>query len=332
MKAIIIGLGSMGRRRARLLHSVDASIQIIGVDMKKERRIHAEKELGIVTEKSIEEACKKSSFDIAFVSTSPLSHSQIISECLDNSLHIFTELNLTTKGYEDNIIKAKNMGKVLFLSSTFLYRKEIQYIKKSVEESNCRLSYMYHAGQYLPDWHPWESYKDFFVNDRRTNGCREFMAIEFPWLIETFGEVKEIISVKSKDSTLDIDFSDTFQIMIKHKTGHKGLIVIDIVSRKAVRRLEVSGENLYLTWDGTPDSLYRYNYEKKEDDQIMLYDSVEKIEGYSSFIIEDAYKSEIENFLNVIAGDERPRYSFEKDKDIISLIDKIEQGSRDDKE
>lgn len=326
MIAIIVGLGSMGRRRARLLHSIDNSIRIIGVDMQEERRKQAEKELSIDTGTSIKEVCEMYHPDIAFVSTSPLSHSSIISECLDNNLHVFTELNLVAKKYDDNVKMAKQKGKILFLSSTFLYRKEIEYIGRLVSNSNCKLSYMYHAGQYLPDWHPWESYKNFFVGDKRTNGCREFMAIEFPWLIDTFGEVDEIISFKSKDSTLDIEFSDTFQIMIKHKTGHKGLITIDIVSRKAIRRLEVSGESLYLTWDGTPDSLYKYDFEKKESSNISLYETIEKQEGYSSFIIEDAYKSEIENFINVISGKENPRYSFEKDKEILSMIDKIEQG------
>ena len=159
--------------------------------------------------------------------------------------------NLTDKGYQDNIELSKRNERVLFLSSTFLYRKEIQYIKTTVENCGCNISYMYHAGQYLPDWHPWESYKKFFVGDKRTNGCREFMAIEFPWLIDVFGDIKSITSIGSKDSKLEIDFPDTYQIMIEHMTGHKGLITIDVVSRKAVRKLELSGENLYITWDGT---------------------------------------------------------------------------------
>ena len=326
MKAIIVGLGSMGRRRARLLLELDKSSQIIGVDTQKDRRKQTEDEIGILTAESIEEACKNYDPEVAFISTSPLSHASIIRECLEKNLHVFTELNLVDTGYDENVRLADEKNRVLFLSSTFLYRKEIQYIKNAVNQCGCRLSYMYHAGQYLPDWHPWESYKDFFVGDKRTNGCREFMAIEFPWIIDVFGTIKSLKSVKSKDSSLDIDFPDTYQIMIEHDSGHKGLITVDIVSRKAIRSLEVSGENLYLTWRGTPDSLQRYDYNKKCDTLISLYDSVENREGYSAFIIEDAYKSEIENFINAVCGTEIPRYSFEKDKKILSLIDKVEES------
>ncbi len=326
MKAIVVGMGSMGKRRTRLLKELKPGIKIIGIDLQESRRKEAEKELGIMTGISIKEACHVDAYDIAFISTSPLSHASIISECLDSNLHVFTELNLVSKNYDENVELAREKGKILFLSSTFLYRNEIQYVKRVVEESKCRLSYMYHAGQYLPDWHPWEDYKNFFVGDKRTNGCREFMAIELPWLVDTFGGIISLKTIKSKDSSLDIDFPDTYQIMLEHTSGHKGLITIDIVSRKPVRRFELSGEDLYLTWDGTPDSVFRYDFEKKKDMNISLYDAFENKEGYSSFIIENAYKSEIENFLNVVEGKETPRYSFEKDKEILSIIDKIEES------
>lgn len=326
MNAIVVGLGSMGRRRARLLHDLDKTIKIIGVDMQDSRRKQAEDELGLVTCETIEKACKEYQPDMAFVSTSPLSHAAIINECLENNLHVFTELNLVTNGYDENVKLAQTKGKKLFLSSTFLYRKEIQYIKQAVSSAGCPLSYMYHAGQYLPDWHPWESYKDFFIGKKETNGCREFMAIEFPWLIDVFGNIKSIKSIKGNDSSLDIDFADIYHIMIEHETGHKGMITVDVVSRKAVRNLEISGENLYLTWHGTPDSLKVYDYDNKLDKDIVLYDSVENRAGYSAFIIEDAYRSEIENFLNVVAGKEKAKYSFEQDKRVLSIIDEIEES------
>lgn len=328
MVAIIIGLGSMGRRRARLLQALDKSVQIIGIDMQEERRRQAERELGIKTIPSIADACRQYKPEVAFVSTSPLSHATNIKECLENNLHVFTELNLVDTGYDENIELAKAKNKVLFLSSTFLYRKEIQYIKERVKESNCQLSYMYHAGQYLPDWHPWENYKNFFVGDKRTNACREFMAIELPWLTDVFGNIKLCYAESCRNSTLDIDYPDIYHLVLEHENGVKGLLTVDVVSRKAIRRFELSGEDLYLTWDGTPDSVRIYNYKSKEEQAISLYETVEKRNEYSSFVIEDAYASEITNFLNTVKGIEEPRYSFVKDKKILAIIDEIEKEKR----
>ncbi len=324
MDVVIVGLGSMGKRRARLLKKYDSSINIIGIDNRDDRIDQAERELGIKTSKCIQDACSRYNVDRAFVSTAPLAHSEIISECLKNDLHVFSELNLSDDGYDDNIKLSKKKGKVLFMSSTFLYRKEIQRIKAEVKGCGCPLSYVYHAGQYLPDWHPWESYKDFFVGDKKTNGCREFMAIEFPWIIDTFGPIKWFYSTKTNNSSLDIDFPDTYQIVFLHDSGHRGIITIDVVSRKPVRNFELFGQNLYLTWNGTPEGLRLYDCENSKEISVNTYDFIERMIGYSSFVVENAYSSEIEDFFGVIDHKCIPKYSFEKDKYVLSIIDKIE--------
>ena len=48
MKLLIVGLGSMGKRRARLAKGIDASIELCGVDLSEERRTGEEvRRLGI---------------------------------------------------------------------------------------------------------------------------------------------------------------------------------------------------------------------------------------------------------------------------------------------
>ena len=46
MKLLIVGLGSMGKRRARLIKGIDPAIQVFGVDSSAQRRTQAA-ELGI---------------------------------------------------------------------------------------------------------------------------------------------------------------------------------------------------------------------------------------------------------------------------------------------
>ena len=46
------------------------------------------------------------------------------------------------------------------------------------------LAFTYQVGQYLPDWHPWESYKDFYVSKRATGAYREIVPFELAWLID----------------------------------------------------------------------------------------------------------------------------------------------------
>ena len=132
MNVVVIGLGSMGKRRIRLLKE-HQDIEIYGIDSNQERCNEVAEKFGAKCFGSIADAVKNEKINCAFVCTSPLSHSAIINDCLKNNLHIFTEINLVSDGYDENIKLAKEKNLVLFLSSTFLYRKETQMIIDKVK-------------------------------------------------------------------------------------------------------------------------------------------------------------------------------------------------------
>ena len=324
MDILIVGLGSMGKRRARLIKGVDADIKISGVDMTEARRNEASA-LGITAYDSIAAACKHH-FDAAFVCTAPITHAKIIDELLDYALPVFTELNLVSDGYDALVAKAKAKNVPLFLSSTMLYRAETQYIKRQVAAFGKPVNYIYHIGQYLPDWHPWENYKNFFVGDKRTSGVREIFGIDLPWLLDAFGDVTRVTAEKDKLSDLQIDYPDTYFATLRHANGTKGFLAADVVSPKAVRSFEVFGEGLHLFWEGNPKALYKYNAATKEKEPINVYKSFEHDARYSDNIVENAYVDEITNFFAVLKGEQAPLWSFEKDKKAIQLIEKIEEA------
>lgn len=261
--------------------------------------------------------------DGVFVCTSPLSHASIIEKCLINKWNVFTELNLVADKYEENMNLAKKNDCVLFLSSTFFYRDEISYIRDRIAEKK-KLNYVYHIGQYLPDWHPWESYKNFFVGSEKTNGCREIMAIELPWLSEAFGDIVDYNVVADKMSELGITYNDNYMLQVIHKNGNKGTLIVDVVCPYAVRKLEVYGENTYLSWDGTPTTLMEFDTKNRRMEKVNLDSNMEHMDGYNSFIIENAYQNEIQDFFDVILDKKKQEYGFEKDLKILNLIDKIE--------
>lgn len=324
MNIIVIGLGSMGRRRIGLITKYDKSIRIIGIDKNPERAMSAKLDFGIEISNSIDDVIHNNKIDCAFICTSPLSHANLITICLKHNLHVFTELNLVLDKYKENLEIAKTNKKILFLSSTFLYREEIKKIKTLVNSHNKNLNYSYHAGQYLPDWHPWESYKDFFIYDKKTNGCREIFAIELPWIVDVFGKIVDFKVSKSKISSLDLDYYDNYFVILEHESGHKGVLIVDVVSRKAVRNLEVFGEELFLKWDGSGEGLFSYDINAKKDDKIDVYDKIYSLEKYTNLIVENAYYDEIVAFFLSVKEGAKMIYDFEKDMEILEIINKIE--------
>ena len=128
---------------------------------------------------SIGEAVAAFTPDAALVCTAPLSHAVVIGELLDHRLPVFTELNLVEDGYDQNLAKAAEQGVPLFLSSTMLYRREIQYIKEQVRQFGKPVHYIYHIGQYLPTGTPGRTTRTFSWQ-RRTGGVREILASTCP--------------------------------------------------------------------------------------------------------------------------------------------------------
>lgn len=325
MKLLVIGLGSMGKRRIRLLKEYDANIEVIGLDKQEKRRKEAEEIYSIKTYDNIDEI-NFSKLDGVLLCSSPLTHAELILNLNSKGIYnIFTELNLSTNLYDEIIKIEKEKKGILFLSSTLLYRKEIQYIKNILLSDKAKKSYNYHVGQYLPDWHPWENYNDFFIGQKETNGCREIMAIEFPWIVDIFGEVDKFYCFKDKITSLNIDYSDNYQIILKHKDGTIGSLQFDVVSREATTSLEVISENTHIKWNGTPEGFKVFDINNKKMKDIETYEKIDRKEGYSQLIIEDMYLEEISTFIKSIKENKTySRYSFEKDKEVLSLINKIE--------
>lgn len=321
MKVLFVGLGSMGKRRARLFARLRPQARLLGVDTAPERRAQAA-ELGITAYASLEEGMAAAP-DAAFVCTSPVSHAAILKQLLAAGIPCFTELNLVDDGYADLQALSAEKKVPLFLSSTMLYRGETGYIRDSVREFGGPVSYIYHIGQYLPDWHPWESYRHFFVGDKRTNGCREIFAIELPWLLATFGDARIVSVQKDKLTALDIDYPDSWYVCLQHQNGTKGFLAVDVASPKAMRSFECFGEGLHLFWEGNPKALYRYDAASGQKLPVDTYAEVEHDSRYSDNIVENAYVDEIAEFLQVLENGATARYSYAQDQRCIDLMNAI---------
>ena len=326
MKVLVVGLGSMGKRRIRLMQAFFGDIVIAGVDDNQERRRQAAELFSVQVYDCIGLALASFMPDAGFVCAPPSAHADIIKSLLNHGAHVFSEINLTGKGYEENIALAKKSSRVLFLSSTPMYRAEIEYITGRAAGKS-KLIYRYHVGQYLPDWHPWEKYTDFFVKDKETNACRELFAIELPWMIKAFGNIVRFSSESKKLTGLTIDYPDCYILTMTHESGAAGQLIIDVVSRKAIRELEIFAEELYLRWGGTPDSLYDYDIVSKQDIKVECYENAQRDNRYAENIIENAYVEEIIDFFSRVDGKSSnipPKHCFEADIDILKLIDEIE--------
>lgn len=88
MKALVVGLGSMGGKRMRILREM--GIEIVGTDMRPERREQAREKYGVKCYATFEEAVRTRS-DVMLVCTGPHDHMKYVKYALEHGIHVFSE-------------------------------------------------------------------------------------------------------------------------------------------------------------------------------------------------------------------------------------------------
>jgi len=323
MKFLVIGLGSMGKRRIRNLKCLKEQ-DIIGFDSREDRRLEAEKLYGIKIFDNIEDAFKDNPNAI-IVSTPPSSHKEYIVNAINHHKPVFTELNIIDEDLHDLGKKAEEKNVLVVPSTTPRHYFAIKKIKELISDGKIGnlITIQYHVGQYLPDWHPWEHYTDFFVSNKKTHACREIMAFELNWLTWIFGRIVSAYSAASKRSDLNIEINDYYHVLLKFENGVICNLLVDIVSRFPERRLTIIGDKGTIIWDKSFDALKIYYAGLKSWNEIMEEKSNNKKEYVSK---EKPYIEEIEDFIDLINLRKHPTYSIQDELIIVKVLDAIEES------
>lgn len=324
MKFLVVGLGSMGKRRIRNLQRLKAG-EIIGFDLRGDRRKEAEEKYGIKTFGDLKKAMATDP-DALVISTPPDLHMKYAMIAAKNNKHFFTEASVVDEGMDELITLCKDKKIVVAPSCTMRFNPSVQKIKELVETSAVGkpLTFTYHSGQYLPDWHPWEDYRKFYVARKKTGAAREIVPFELVWLTWVFGEIDEISCFKGKVSSLDVEIDDVYQIILKFKSGVLGHMLIDVVSRVPYRVFRLMGEEGVVAWDWSKKKVEVFTAKDKRWKEFLVEEGGPE-RGYIAG--EKMYVDEMNRFLKAIKGEEKYPYTFEEDREILGLLHAAEKSS-----
>ena len=328
MKFLVIGLGSMGKRRIRNLQYLKAG-EIIGFDIKEDRRKETKEKFGIDVFSNFKKAIDAKP-DAFIICNPPNLHMEYAKIAAENDIHFFMELNMSTGPMEALIEICKKKDIVAAPSCTMRFHPNIRLMKTLFESNRIGkiVAFTYHSGQYLPDWHPWEDYHNFFASQRETGGCKEIILFELVWILWLFGNIEKVLSMKKKTTILDSDIDDIYQILLQFKNGSIGHLLVDVVSRISTRNLTVVGQKGTIEWNWIDDVIKLYDAEEKKWTEIKNREAY-KDKGYK--YIEFMYIEEMRSFLQAIKEKKQYNYSLSKDLKILKIFEAIEKNSTNQK-
>jgi predicted dehydrogenase len=244
LNALVVGLGSMGKRRIRNLQALGVP-SISGFDVREDRLADAASKYGIPVHATFDAALDAARPDVLVISTSPDCHMTYAWRGLELGLSCFIEASVVEA---DRILelhrRVEGTPVLMAPSCTMRYFPGPRKVKELIRAGAIGrpLNVNYQTGQYLPDWHPWEAITDFYVSRRPTGAAREIVPFELTWLNDVFGVPEPLACAKAKLTDLPADIDDVYHCLLKYPGGVLASLTVEVISRpQATREMRVLG-------------------------------------------------------------------------------------------
>ncbi len=296
MLCLFIGTGSIGKRHANNLFTIDPNSRFIFV-----RKNQLTDELSeSLNAKIINNLSTAISLQpgIAVISNPSALHFETLIPLLEAKIPLYIEKPIVTQN--NHIDKLKTHLESIQYSETTMVGCNLRFLPSLLKvreliKSNhlgkiVRASFS--VGQWLPDWRPSQNYRSSYSAQKSMGGGVIMDLIhELDMARWLFGEFDTVKSLKGKFSSLEIDSEDTAIILLGKQTGSPLVTVsMDYVSRQLNRRYEIVGEKGTLIWDLPKKSL-----------DLMLPDCVKSINcGPMGFDVSQTYFTAMKEFLDAV--------------------------------
>ncbi len=332
MKFLVIGLGSMGKRRVRNLIALGYQDKIAGFDPRVDRTDEAS-EYGIKTFNNFDEAIKSHSPNVFLISTPPNFHMKYAYYAYKNGISCFIEASVVDakKILElSNLIKDKKI--LMAPSCTMRFYPGPIKIKELIRQNKIGkvLNFNYHTGQYLPDWHPWEDIRDFYVSNPDTGAAREIVPFELTWLNDIFGDSNPLACVRRKLTDMPVEIDDIYHAILEYPNTIIGNLTVEVISRpKAVREFRAIGTEGKIVFSGDTNSVKYINTQMNDWETISFEEGTVE-DGYIN--PEEPYINEVKAFVDGVKSIQKglkSNYpnSLEDDYKILQTLYKLEDIS-----
>ena len=259
MKFIIAGLGSIGRRHFRNL--IARGEKDIVLFRTRKATLPDDELAGHPVETDIHEALQKHKLDAVIVANPTSLHLDVAIPAAEAGCHILLEKPVADSLERLDTLQqaAKKTGSRILVGFQFRYHPTLNKARELIRSNALGKILTVHAhwGEYLPQWHPWEDYRQSYAA-RADLGGGVIRTLTHPldYLRFLIGEVDSLWSFNGHISALELDVEDVAEIGLKFSNGAIGGVHLNYVQRPPVHRLEIVGTNGTLRWDNEDGVLH----------------------------------------------------------------------------
>ncbi len=315
MKVLLAGLGSIGQRHVRnlrtllgdgvqiLAYRAQGGSPVINADMSVKPGVSVEAAYGIRSFVDLDEALAQAP-DAVFVTNPNSLHMPVALAAARAGCHLFIEKPLadSLEGVEELLELIDRKRLVGFVAYQFRFHPGLRWIKNALRTRRIGRVVAAHIvnGEYLPDWHPYEDYRESHAARRALGGgSLRIQTHELDYALWLFGMPRRIYAVGGHLSRLDVDVEDSVSLLLSCEDEgnlHPVHIHLDYLQRPPQRVCEIIGDAGKLEYD-----FYR--------NEVVLHDlaarATERI-TFGGFERNRMFLDELSHFLACVKGEAEP--------------------------
>lgn len=331
MKFLIVGGGSMGRRRMRCLLANDVqSEQIRVVDVREDRRAEALDRHGVAGFDNLDDGLSWEP-DVVIVSVPPAMHMEVLLPAARARRHVFCEVPLAMglDGIDELAELAEEKDILIAPGIQTAFHPLVRQIKHwlAAPAFGRLLAINQDWGQWLPDWHPYEDYRTFYAAKQDQGGAALDIlgheAATFYWLMDD--RVDRLICRGDRLSTLEIDGNDYWQILAVTRDGVRMTLQYDLIQRAVHNSLRFISETgtIELEIGGSVSAQARARQYLVSTGE---WEEVRPPDGYD---YEQCYIDEITHLIRCVRGEAKWLVSLEAALGVVRFLTASLESARE---
>ncbi|HTN72732.1 MAG TPA: Gfo/Idh/MocA family oxidoreductase [Methylomirabilota bacterium] len=298
LRFLVIGCGSIGKRHIKNLRALGVS-DILAFDLRADRRGDVTSTLGICAVENLDAAWERRPHVVIVAAPTSL-HVPLALKSASRQCHLFVEKPLSHdwEGVQRLLETVKQNRLVTLVGCNMRFHPGLTALNSLLADRTIGnvIAARVEVGHYLPDWHPWEDYRQSYSARRELGGGVILDAIhEIDYIRWLLGEVAGATCVAGKLSQLEIDTEDVAAILLRFENGVVGEIHLDYIQRAYRRTCQIIGEDGTLHWDYTAGEVRWFSAQTK---QWKVYSNPD---GWHP---NQMYLDEMKHFLCCVAGEE----------------------------
>lgn len=304
MRILICGLGSIGQRHIRNLLALGADDFVLYRTGKG--ALPDDEFQHFPGETDLTLALDRWAPDAVVVANPTSLHLEVAVAAAEAGSHILLEKpishSLARVGELRQLVKSNKVN--VLVGYQFRFHKGFRRIKALIERHAIGQIFEIRAmwGEYLPDWHPWEDYRQSYSARRKLGGGVVLtLSHPFDYLHWMFGPVRAVTAEAKVSGELDLDVEDSADIDLEFSSGLAAKVHLDYLQKPGIHRLALTGDQGAISWDS-------------QRGRVLLSNA----EGERSFPAESPpdprnqmFLDEAAHFMEVVRGEAAPICTFE---------------------